>query len=343
MKKVKITLRGGGALEWTPKNKTKNILGLWNWMSRTQVETAILNFKEGGVRISEIAAMEYIEEPPVELSYFDDEQEEEEKVRLTLWDGRVLYWAPIGKTKNILEFLIGHSNPNRKPLHRDKSDNLTFVEGELHPYDISAIERVGVVDQEELSSIDEQFARAVVEVDKTTSRGDDEVQEYREIKGIVYANSEEPFTDINSFPRFDVYPSLVSLVATLGYGSKEEELVSNGFIFAEITCRVPLSEFKRFEEGNWVLVNREDVLSEDIRFEDSYELKPGQVNTMRYLATDYRDKTVTVYAKEPDRVCESLRYHRVCALVPVMSSSLEEIGRVHVPCYHVAKAHLGES
>ncbi|WNO29925.1 hypothetical protein [Bacillus phage SDFMU_Pbc] len=63
MKKVKVTLRGGGALEWTPRNQTKNILGLWNWMSRTHTESAILNFVEGGVRISEIAAMEYIEEP----------------------------------------------------------------------------------------------------------------------------------------------------------------------------------------------------------------------------------------------------------------------------------------
>lgn len=334
MKKVKVTLRGGGTLEWTPRNQTKNILGLWNWMSRTQNESAILNFVEGGVRISEIAAMEYIEEPPVELSYFDDEQEEE-KVKLTLWDGRVLYWAPIGKTKNILEFLIGHSNPNWKPLHRDKSDNLTFVEGELHPYDISAIERVGVVDQEELSSIDEQFARAVIEVDKTTSRGDDEVQEYREIKGIVYANSEEPFTDINSFPRFDVYPSLVSLVTTLGYGSKEEELVSNGFIFAEITCRVPLSDFERFEKGDWVLVNRKDVISEDIRFEESYELKPGYVKTWRYLVSDDRNETVTVFAKEPDSVSDILRYHQVYSLIPVMSSSLEELGMEVVPCYHV--------
>lgn len=249
MKKVKITLKGGGALEWTPRNQTRNILGLWNWMSRTQNESAILNFEEGGVRLSEIAAMEPIEVPSVELSYFDDEQEGEEE--------------------------------------------------------------------------------------KVASRYDDKVQEYREITGIVYAVSEEPFTDINNFPRFDVYPSLTSLIVSLGYHSQEEELISNGFIFAEVTCRVPLSEFKRFEEGNWVLVNRGDVVSEDIRFEESYELKPGHVGTWHYLTLDNREETVTVYAKKPDGIHESLRYHQVYSLVPVMSSTLEEFGMVVVPCYHV--------
>lgn len=227
MKKVRITLRGGGALEWTPKNKTRNVIGLWNWMSRTQNESAILNFEEGGVRLSEIAAMEYIEE----------------------------------------------------------------TEGQ-----------------------------------------------YRVIEGIVYAIGEEPIKDINSFERIDVYPNLTSLVNELGQSFKRH-LTGKECVFAEITCRVPLDEFERFEEGKRVFANRRDIVSAPVNFELSYKLLERYVDRYEYAIKENTDSYITVNSG----LLASGDSRLVYALVPVVLPLMAENGSVMVPCYHVTPTESEDS
>lgn len=235
MKKVRITLRGGGALEWTPKNKTRNVIGLWNWMNRTQNSSAILNFEEGGVRISEIAAMEYIEEP----------------------------------------------------------------------------------EQAEPHGTDEQ---------------------YQVIKGIVYATGEESIKEINSFERIDVYPNLSSLVKELKILSAKD-LTGNKYVFAEITCRVPLDEFERFEEGKRVFANRRDIVSAPVKFELSYKLLERYVDRYEYAIKENTDSYITVNSG----LLASGDSRLVYALVPVVLPLMAENGSVMVPCYHVTPTESEDS